>query len=389
MDLSIVPAHWLGINKMSYPEFDRNRILYRSLGERKNKLTLASIEITEEMAMSTKIPNALRDKVEMISDRIISANRIESSIVCAFGAHSIKNGLGRLLGSFLRYGWLSHLATNGAGIIHDWEFAYQGESSEDVRSNIKHGNFGTWQETGMYLNLALIVGAYEGLGYGESIGKLISTNGLDIPSKDYLMHCILNDKELWKRSAASDLLETIEDFGLDTGRLEILHPFAGSSVQSIAYNLGIPFTGHPMFGQDIIYTHKMNKGAAIGRTAERDFLKYVHSISQLEGGVYLSVGSSVMSPMIFEKALSMARNVAEQSRKNISDFLVVVVDIQPESWDWNKGEPPIDNPAYYHRFMKTFSRMGCNVLYICADNRLFFAGLYQALRKMDKVGGNL
>jgi len=76
----------------------------------------------------------------------------------------------------------------------------------------------------MYLNLALIVGSYEGLGYGESIGKLIATNGLDLPSKDSLMHCILNDKDFWRRSAASDLLQTIEDFELDTGRLEISHP---------------------------------------------------------------------------------------------------------------------------------------------------------------------
>jgi len=389
MDFSIIPVYRLGINRMSYPEFNRNKIIYRSLSERQNKLALSSIRITAEMAMSTEIPDVLKDKSEMIADRIIRARRIGSSIICAFGAHSIKNGLGSLLGFFIRKAWFSHLATNGAGIIHDWEFAYQGETSEDVRNNVKHGNFGTWQETGMYLNLALIVGSYEGLGYGESIGKLIATNGLDLPSKDSLMHCILNDKDFWRRSAASDLLQTIEDFELDTGRLEISHPFADSSVQSIAYKLGIPFTGHPMFGQDIIYTHKMSKGAAIGRTAERDFLRYVHSISRLEGGVYLSVGSSIMSPMIFEKALSMARNVAEQSRKNISDCLIVVVDIQPESWDWNKGEPPMDNPAYYQRFMKTFSRMGCSVLYICADNRLFFSSLCQSLIKLDRAGGYL
>ncbi len=67
----------------------------------------------------------------------------------------------------LRKGWLTHLATNGAGIIHDWEFAFQGRSSEDVRENVRHGQFGIWEETGFYVNLALIVGAYEGLGYGE------------------------------------------------------------------------------------------------------------------------------------------------------------------------------------------------------------------------------
>jgi hypothetical protein len=130
-----------------------------------------------------------------------------------------------------------------------------------------------------------------------------------------------------------------------------------------------------MFGHDIIYTHRANRGSAIGRTAERDFLEYVSSVEGLEGGVYLSVGSAVMSPMIFEKALSMARNAAGGPH----DCGIHVVDLQEATWDWSKGEPPMDNPAYYLRFMKTFNRMGCSVDYTQSDNRIFFTALYRAL----------
>ncbi|OQA43126.1 MAG: hypothetical protein BWY50_01079 [Spirochaetes bacterium ADurb.Bin315] len=132
-----------------------------------------------------------------------------------------------------------------------------------------------------------------------------------------------------------------------------------------------------MFGHDIIYTHKANRGSAIGRTAERDFLAFVDSIARLEGGVYLSVGSAVMSPMIFEKALSMVRNTGVR----IDHAVIRVVDLQKGTWDWNRGEPPEDNPAYYQRFMKTFSRMGLESHYLCIDNRSLFVNLYTALKR--------
>ena len=93
-----------------------------------------------------------------------------------------------------------------------------------------------------------------------------------------------------------------------------------------------------MFGHDIIYTHEANKGSVIGRAAERDFLSFAKSVSNLEGGVYLSVGSAVMSPMIFEKSLSMSRNVAIQKGEIIDDFDIHVVDLRESTWDWSQGE---------------------------------------------------
>ena len=121
---------------------------------------------------------------------------------------------------------------------------------------------------------------------------------------------------------------------------------------------------------------------SIGRCAERDFLAFVASVANLKGGIYLSVGSAVMSPMIFEKALSMARNVAIQRGRTIDDFDIHVLDLAPSRWDWNcAGEPPVDNPAYYLRFCKTFSRMGGRMTYTSADNASWIPALLEELRK--------
>jgi hypothetical protein len=159
------------------------------------------------------------------------------------------------------------------------------------------------------------------------------------------------------------------------------HPFKQYSVQAAAYRLKVPFTGHPMFGHDIIYTHPMSNGAAIGQTAERDFLCFAHSVSRIDGGVYLSIGSAVMSPMVFEKSLSMANNIAlQQTGQPIQNHFMMVVDLAAAPWDWQKdGEPPPDNPAYYLRYCKTFSRMGGTMRYLSADNRDFLLTLAQQL----------
>lgn len=367
---------------MKQGEFDRDKMIFTPLSERRNLIEIEQSYVGEKECASIPIPEQLQKKASMVAKQIMRAKTANASVMCTFGAHTIKNGLGPLLANFIERDWFTHLATNGAGIIHDWEFAYQGSSSEDVRENVKLGQFGTWEETGTYLNLALIVGAYEGRGYGEAIGSMIQGEGLHIPQVSDLLEVINNHEHLWKRSAAIDLLETMQHFSIPSGFLPIAHKDPLFSVQLAAFTKNVPFTGHPMFGHDIIYTHKMNKGSSIGRTAEKDFLRFIDSVSHLEGGVYLSIGSAVMSPMIFEKALSMARNVAQQEGRDITDCTIVVVDIMEDTWDWSSGEPPKDNPAYYQRFMKTFNRMGCNTSYVCADNRLFLCALHQALKKI-------
>ena len=302
----------------------------------------------------------------------------------AFGAHLIKNGLSPTLQELIKLGWITHLATNGAGIIHDWEFAYNGASSEHVEVNVKSGTFGLWHETGKYLNLAIIVGAYEGLGYGESIGSLVSNDGLLLPQAEDLRCEIASiQQDPRKVSAVADLLWAMEEFGLEGGMMKVEHRFKRFGLQSAAFDLGVPFTAHPMFGHDIIYAHPYNLGSAIGRTAEADFLSFADSVSALSGGVYLSIGSSIMSPMIFEKCLSMAQNLAAQRSDCIEDFDIVVVDLAESTWDWSEGEPPVDNPAYYVRYMKSFSRMGGRLQYIQADNRAFLTTLCRSLKEIS------
>jgi hypothetical protein len=182
-----------------------------------------------------------------------------------------------------------------------------------------------------------------------------------------------------RAAAAADLLAAMMRYGVAEGRVEVRHPWKSTSAQATAYRLGIPFTAHPMIGHDIIYVHPLNHGAAVGRTAQRDFLTYAMQVSQLEGGVYISIGSAVMSPMVFEKSLSMAQNLALQQGRRIERHFMVVVDLAESTWDWGRGEPPLDSPAYYLRYCKTFSRMGGTMRYVTADNRDFLLALCREL----------
>ena len=373
--------------------FDPSAITSYPLKERYSKVDIVSACVSPEN--DTAVPPALEEKAGKIAEEILTARSRGASVICAFGAHAIKNGLGRLLGEMLSRRWFTHLAANGAAVIHDWEFSFLGKSSEDVRENAARGRFGTWEETGLYINLALAAGAYEGLGYGASVGAMIQRQGLAIPGRQELLDTVKQSiaeedlpgktsaakppQNMRKAAAALDLYELLEAEKIPPGFLSIPHPWAAYSVLAAAERAGLPFTCHPMFGHDIIYTHRANRGAAIGRSAERDFLEFVSSVAGLEGGVYISAGSAVMSPMIFEKALSMARNAA--GGKGITGCDIHVVDLQESNWDWSRGEPPMDNPAYYLRFMKTFNRMGMRTDYTCVDNRVFFIALYRALQK--------
>jgi hypothetical protein len=366
---------------MPYPKIDRGQLALKKLSERKNKVYIErdQIPVTQKPAHISSSGQLLISKTV---ERIKLSRKKQKPVMLAFGAHTIKNGMAPALIALMEEGWLTHLATNGAGIIHDWEFAFHGKSSEDVRENVENGEFGLWEETGYYINLALIVGAYEGLGYGEAVGKMISREGLQIPDTSDLYDVattnMKSDPEL--SAAAIDLAGVIGRFSLHPGFLVIKHPFKKYSVQARAYELGIPFTGHPMIGHDIIYNHPLNLCAAIGRTAQNDFLSFTESILNLQSGVYMSIGSAVMSPMIFEKALSMAQNIKIQENSHIDNHYMLIVDIARSDWDWQvSGEPPMDNPSYYLRYCKTFSRMGGEMHYLTADNRDFLLALYQEL----------
>ena len=368
---------------MSHPKLDRSQLLVRKLECRPSKVEIARDAVSPAAEPKPLSPATSEAMAECVA-KVRKAREAGRPVMLAFGAHTIKNGLAPVLIQLIEQGWVTLLATNGAGIIHDWEFSFQGLSSEDVRANVDQGQFGIWEETGLFLNLALVVGAYEGLGYGEAVGKMIEREGLDIPAREQLLQTAREVAEQSPDLAASalDLLATLQRKPLDPGFLHIPHPFKSFSAQAAAYRLNVPFTAHPMIGHDIIYNHPVNHGAAIGRAALRDFLTFAHQVHQLEGGVYISVGSAVMSPMIFEKSLSMSQNLELQQGRKITNHHMVIADLAESSWDWqNDGEPPYDNPAYYLRYCKTFSRMGGTMRYVCAHNRDFLLTLLQELQK--------
>ena len=115
--------------------------------------------------------------------------------------------------------------------------------------------------------------------------------------------------------------------------------------------------------------------------AQRDFLAFAEGVSRIDGGIYISIGSAVMSPMVFEKSLSMAQNLALQRGESIDQHYILVNDLAEIDWDWSQNEPPRDNPAYYLRFCKSFSRMGGEMIYAGGDNRILLSNLWAILRE--------
>ncbi|MGB9588805.1 MAG: hypothetical protein ACPL7O_11555 [Armatimonadota bacterium] len=365
-----------------HSRLDRRRLKMFPLSKRDFKLDIEAIAVFPESHVPT-VGSVERSQIKRLAEQIKAARQRNRPVVLTYGAHLVKNGLAPLVIRLIEEGWVTHIATNGAGSIHDWEFAFCGRSAEDVRLNVAEGKFGTWEETGRYINLAVAVGGIEGMGYGWSVGKMIAEDGMLIPNTDTLRSLLVESMATptEQTGAAAEMIYLLHAFDLTPGWLEVPHTHKHFSIQYAAFKQGIPFTVHPGIGYDIIYTHPLSCGGSIGRGSMRDFLTYADTISHLEGGVHLAVGSAVMAPMIFEKSLSMANNLSIQERgRALSDYYLVVVDIQDGGgWDWSKGEPPSDNPAYYLRFCKSFYRMGGKLDYICLDNVAFMLTLYNAL----------
>lgn len=361
---------------MPYAKIDALKLNVFPLSERKSLTRIADIAV-DENAASPSLPDTLATQVQSIGKQVRTAREKNAAVMLTYGAHLIKNGGGPLLNRLIELNRLTHLATQGAGVIHDWEFAFQGMSTESVRENAPVGRFGSWNETGRWINLAVTLGASEGLGLGESVGRMIETEKLTIPDPKDLERAIVTAPCDPRCAARADLLHMIRDHRIPNGTLDIPHPFKRYSVLACAYRHRIPLTVHPGIGYDIIVNHPMYHGAAIGRTAETDTRVFAQSVDGLENGVYLSIGSAIMSPQVFEKAFSAANNLRQQQgRPFIRGHLIAVIDLQDAgNWDWTQGEPPRDDPAYYLRFCKTFARMAGRLEYLQIDNVAFLQSL--------------
>jgi hypothetical protein len=315
--------------------------------------------------------------------QIVAARRRNASVMLTYGAHLLKNGAARILERLMAGGFVTHLATNGAGTIHDWEYAWHGESSESVRMNVAEGTFGAWHETALHIHLALLAGGLCGEGYGVALGRLIMEDGVTLPTRAELEDAIRNEPAHPLTAARADLLLVMQKHDLAEGRNKVNHRFKYGSIIGQAFRHGVPVTVHPGIGYDIISNHSIFNGAVIGRAAEVDFKLFGGAVERLDGGVLMSIGSAIMGPQVFEKSLSCVNNLRLQDgRPTVAGHTIYVVDLQDGGrWDWrNDGEPPRDNPAYYLRFCKSYARMGGEMHYAQCDNATFVHHLWHALR---------
>jgi len=353
----------------------------------------ASLSRLEDILVNPDAPPppcapATRRIVAACAQKILAARRRGASVMLLYGAHLVKNGAQRLVIRLLERDWVTHLATNGAGTIHDWELAFLGRTAESVRQNVATGTFGTWDETGRNLHLALLAGGLRGEGYGRSLGRFIHEDGVTLPTQQTLRQTLRDAPAHPLAPARAELLLAMRQHRLPAGRHTVKHPWKDASILARAFRRGVALTVHPGIGYDIISNHPLFNGAAIGRAAGVDFRVFGASVDGLDGGVVLSVGSAIMAPQVFEKSLSCVNNLRRQAgRRIVRGHTIYVVDIQDAGgWDWRRGEPPRDNPAYYLRFCKSFARMGGDMHYVQCDNVVFLHHLLRQLERSAAAG---
>lgn len=324
---------------MKIPIFDRASLVLKPLSRRHHDLDISCIRQVQAYGYSD-----IDDKWKKVAKRVIQAKKKKKSIVMMIGAHVIRAGIQKYIIKLMERGYISCIAMNGAGLIHDFEFALIGATTESVARYIEDGQFGLWHETGT-INDIINQGYKKGAGMGEIVGEAI-LNG-DFPHKNI-------------------------------------------SILAAGYRLGIPVTVHVGIGYDIIHEHPNCDGAATGDTSYRDFLRFAKIIEGLEGGVVMNFGSAVMAPEVFLKALNMARNVAHQNGRTIKHFTTLVCDIYDLPNNFTR-EPNKDEPAYYFRPWKTMLvrtvANGGESFYVRGRHSETIPALWSALLELeDKTG---
>ena len=364
-----------------FPEpIDLKKVKVSPLTERQSLSALDQILVDPGQPPRACNPAALAT-IHDCALKVAAARKREASVILMYGAHLIKNGAMGIVKELITRGWVTHLATNGAGTIHDWELSFLGRTEESVKKNVVTGTFGTWDETGRSINLALLAGALQHEGYGRSLGRFICEDGVTLPATGLLDKSLRDQPADPLAPARAELLQTMLTHRLPAGRIEVKHSWKETSILAQAFRQNVPMTVHPGIGYDIITNHPMFSGAAIGRAAAMDFGLFGRAVEGLDGGVVLSVGSAIMAPQVFEKSISGVNNLRLQAgRRIVHDHTIYVVDIQDGGhWDWSKGEPPKDSPAYYLRFCKSYSRMGGQMNYVQCDNVAFLHNLLKLL----------
>lgn len=279
---------------MPFRAVNLSRVRTYPLPDRHSRVALENLVLPE-----TLVPEFDSPDLGEVAQRIAVARKAGRPVIWSIGAHVVKRGLAPLLVDLMERGVITHLASNGAAAIHDFEIALQGSTSEDVASSLENGSFGMAEETGALMNGAVRSGARDGLGMGEALGRLVA-EGERFPYRQY------------------SLLYT-------------------------AYRLKIPYTIHVALGTDIIHQHPAVDFAALGWASGQDFKIFTASVCDLEGGVYCNFGSSVIGPEVFLKALSIARNLGNPVRI----FTTANFDLIPLG-DYRRPVKD-DVPDYYYR----------------------------------------
>ena len=274
-------------------------------------------------------------------ERIVEARIHGRPVIWSMGAHVIKNGLSRYIIDLVKRGIITHISSNGAGSIHDFEIAFNGRTSEDVPTAIEDGSFGMWEETGRWMNEALQSGAKKGLGYGESLAVFMDENPERFPYKN---DCILYE----------------------------------------AYKNGVPATYHIAIGTDIIHQHPIVDFGAIGATSGVDFHKMCYSVSKLDGGVFLNFGSGVIGPEVFLKALSISRNLGYPT------FKITTANFDLINLGDYRSKIGYSDPNYYYRPRKNIvnrpTSVGGKGWHFCGDHKETIPNLYKkVISKLSEV----
>lgn len=325
---------------MPFEKFDRSKLDILPLGERIHDVDLA--KVYKDPAIHT--PDFTHPALPEIAKAVYEARRkYDATVLMMYGAHVIRTGNAGYMIELMKRGLVTHFATNGAGSIHDFEFAMIGETCESVAKYISEGQFGLWQETGR-INDIIAEGARDGLGWGEAVGRYIWENNF---------------------------------------------PYREKSVLAMGYHLQVPCTVHVGIGNDIIHEHPNCDGAAMGICSYNDFLIYAQSVTKLEHGAFLNFGSAVAGPEVYLKALAMARNVAKQKGEKIADFTTAVFDLMAiESSDNYNVTPEKSDPRYYFRPWKTILARtvadGGRSFYVKGEHQNTVPALSRLILDMDR-----
>ncbi|MEO6742072.1 MAG: hypothetical protein ABIP20_17650, partial [Chthoniobacteraceae bacterium] len=259
---------------MEFPPLDFSKIRTYPVADRANKVAIEAFAKPHTAGASfASFLDALPDFLAVqdlrhVVGAIAAAVKNKRPVLLMMGAHAIKVGLNPIIVDAMRRGLVNAVAFNGAGAIHDFELCYQGETSEDVQQGLNDGSFGMADETGRMMNAALADGVARGLGAGRALGE----KALTFPNRNL-------------------------------------------SIMATGAEFSVPVTVHIGIGTDIIHQHPTTDGAVLGEASYRDFKTFAAVCAQLEGGVVLNVGSAVIMPEVFLKALTVARNLGHKVEK--------------------------------------------------------------------------